>query len=299
MKKGRTGVRKSRRKKQSVPDKWQSELSEETMKRLEREETERNKDWSNAMFFLGANAKLAELFRRAKKGDTDAAQMLLGCLTYNVGEFEKFCSSHPRIANTIVVVGASWPLLHTSMKANKDGALTIPPDHVLRKLGVVRGKRRFNTATSVGTAVAKELYDQMEFYRHTAPPESTALRLTLVEPEADAAGMHLIKFNPHTAREHCWDKSEMGLKTAIDRVRQLEPLSPGNYSQWWKAAEFFFLWQWGKEFQDATDFENWNPAAYGELQPDPARSAKRRDIKKALKQGFMSLANSLRGRVLD
>jgi hypothetical protein len=248
---------------------------------------------------LGANAKLAELFRRAKKGDTDAARMLLGCLTYNVGEFEKFCSNHPRIANTIVVVGDSWPLLHTSMKANKDGALTIPPDHVLRKLGLVRGKRRFNTATSVGTAVAKELYDQMEFCRHTAPPESTALRLTLVEPEADAAGMHLIKANPHTARQHCWDKSEMALEAAIDRVSQLEPLSPGNYSQWWKAAEFFFLWQWGEEFQDDQDFEKWNVAAYEVMTPHAARSAKRRDIKKAVEQGFMSLANSLRERVLD
>jgi hypothetical protein len=275
-----------------------SEITVEEGKHLEQEDAKRNDESSNASFYFGANAKLLELFRRAKTGDVDAARMLLGCLTYNVNEFQKLCSSTTKVAKKIVVTDESWPLLHTDLKGNKDGALTIPPDHFLRKLGVIRGKRRYNAET-LGTAVAKELYDQMEFYRHTAPPESTALRLTLVEPEADAAGMHLIKANPHTARQHCWDKSEMALEAAIDRVSQLEPLSPGNYSQWWKAAEFFFLFQWGEEFQDNQDFKKWNVAAYEGMTPHEARSRKRSDIKRAIKQGFKSLANSLGDRVLD
>jgi hypothetical protein len=90
------------------------------MKRLEQEEIERNKESTSASFYFGANAKLGELFGRAKSGDVDAARMLLGCLTHNVGEFEKFCSSKIGIAKRIVVVGESWPLLHTDLKA-KDG----------------------------------------------------------------------------------------------------------------------------------------------------------------------------------
>jgi hypothetical protein len=251
-----------------LPADFPSEISEEDKKRLEQEEVERNKESSNASFYLAANAKLGKLFRRAKNGDVDAARMLLLCLTYNVGEFEKFCSSKTRIAKRIVVVGEPWPLLHTDLKANKDGALTIPPHHVLRKLGVVRGKRRYNITTSVGTAVAATLYNQMEFYRHT-------LRQTLL------------------------DKREIALDAAIDRIRRLKPLSPSNYGAWWKAAEPLFIRQWGKEFQDDPYFKKWRTAAYKGLEPHVARSAKRRDIKRAIKEGFQSLANTLRDRVPD
>jgi hypothetical protein len=215
---------------------------------------------------LAANAKLGNLFRRAKNGDVDAARMLLGCLSYNVGEFGKFCSCTIRIAKAIVVIGESWPLLHTDLKAN-DGALTIPSNHVLRKLGVVRGGRGYNLATK-GTAVAATLYNHMEFYRHTL-------------------------------RQQLWGASERHLEKVYDRIRQLEPLSPLNFSAWWKAAEPLFILQWGKEFQDDPDFKKWNTAAYKDLASHLARGAKRRDIKKAVKQGFMSLANSVRERVLD
>ena len=232
------------------------------MKRADREETERNKNSSNPSFYFAANTKLRELFRRATKGDVDAARTLLLCLTYNVGEFAKFCSSKTSIAKQLVVIGESWPLLHTDLKANEDGALSIPPDHFLRKLGVVRGKRRYNTATT-GTATAATLYKQMEHYRHTGPME-------------------------------IWYKDEEHLKKVCDRVRQLKPLAPSNFQQWWKATEPLFIWQWGKDFQDHPEFRNWNDAAYKDLAPHVARSAKRRDIKRAVEQGFMSLANSVR-----
>jgi hypothetical protein len=260
-----------------TPTDFPSEITEAEKQRLEREDAERNKESPNAGFYFGANAKLRELFRRAKTGDADAARMLLGCLTYNVDEFQKLCSSTIKIAKKIVVVGDSWPLLHTDLKANKDGAPTIPPGHFLRKLGLVRGKRRYNTA-SKGTGIAFVLYNQMEHYRHTP-------------------------------RQTLRDKREMNLDAAIDRVRQLKPLSPSNYSDWWKAATPLFIWQWGEEFQDHPDFENWNAGAYSKRnlerlaeksgRKQSARSAKRRDVKRAVEQGFMSLANSLRERVLD
>ncbi len=259
-----------------------TEISE-AMKRAEWKETERNKELSNSSFYFGANAKLGELFRRAKKGDVDAAGMLLGCLTYNVGEFEKFCSSKTRIAKHIVVVGESWPLLHTDLEPNKDGALTIPLHHVLRKLGVVRGKRRYNTTASVGTRVAATLYKQMEFYRHTVRQQLwDKLSENVKAGAATVSGM-----------------SEKHLEKIIDRIRQLELLSPSNYSAWWTAAEPLFIWQWGKEFQDDPCFENCNVTAYRNVEPHVARSAKRHDLKRAIKQGFKSLANSLRDRVLD
>jgi hypothetical protein len=235
-----------------------------TVKLAEREQTERHKDASNASFYFRANSQLHELFSRARSGDLDAARMLLSCLNYNVGELQKFCASKTRIAKRMVVIGESWPLLHTGLRPNKDGALTIPPDHFLRKLGVVRGKRRYNTAS-----IAITLYQQIEFYRHTS-------------------------------RQTLWDESEKHLEKLYERVRKLKPFSPSNYHLWWKAAEPLFIWQWGEEFQDHRDFEKWNDhAGYQGLWPNDVRSAKRRDIKKAVKQGFMSLANSLRDRVLD
>ena len=92
----------------------------------------------------------------------------------------------------------------------------------------------------------------------------------------------------------------MALDAAIDRVRQLKPLSPSNYHHWWKAAKPLFIWQWGKEFQDNPYFvEKWNTAAYKDLPAHLARSAKRKDINRAIKEGFESLANSLRKRVPD
>jgi len=243
-----------------------------TMRRAERKQTERNKDLSNASFFLGANSQLNELFTRAKTGNVDAARMLLGCLIYNVSELEKFCSSKTRIAKQMVVIGEPWPLLHSSLKPNKDGALTIPSDHFLRKIGVVRGKRRYDTE-SVGTATAFNLYKQMEFYRHTGA-------MTY------------------------WYKDEKDFKKVYDRIRKLKPLSPSNYLVWWKAAKPLFIKQWGDEFQDHSDFAGWNAAAYRKLMRDShrsvtPRSAKRSNIRNAIKQGFMSLANSLRERVLD
>jgi hypothetical protein len=239
----------------------------EAMRRAERKEIERNKDLPNASFYLRANSQLGELFRRATKGDIDAARTLLRCLRYNVGELEKFCSSKLGIAKQMVVIGESWPLLHTSLKPNKDGALSIPLDHFLRKLGVVRGKRRYNIGT-IGTAIAATLYKQMEYYRHTQ-------------------------------RQTLRDKREVDLDAAIDRVRHLKSLSPSNYPVWWEAAEPLFVWQWGKEFQDHRAFKEWPDAAYKKLAPRVARNEKRRDIKRAVKQGFMSLANSVRDRVPD
>jgi hypothetical protein len=224
------------------PADFPSKITEEEKQRLEREDAERNKESSNASFYFGANAKLRELFRRAKTGDVDAARMLLSCLNYNVGELEKFCSSKTRIAKRMVVIGESWPLLHTGLRPNKDGALTIPPDHFLRKLGVVRGKRRYNTGS-----IAITLYKQIEFYRHTA-------------------------------RQTLWDESEKHLEKIYERVRKLKPFSPSNYHVWWKAAEPLFIWQWGEEFQDHRDFEVWNDhAGYRGLSPNEVRSAKRRE----------------------
>jgi hypothetical protein len=239
----------------------------ETVKQAERKEAERNKDLPNASFYFRANSQLNELFSRARKGDIEAARTLLGCLRYNVGALEKFCSSKTTIAKRMVIIGEPWPLLHTSLKSNKDGAPTIPLDHFLRKLGVVRGKRRYSIE-SKGTEIAIILYGQMESYRHSR-------------------------------RQMLWDKREKNFEKTYNAIRKLKPLSPWNWDVWWKAADPLFTWQWGEEFQGHTSFKKWHNAGYEGMKAHQARSAKRRDIKKAIKQGFKSLANSLRERVPD
>jgi hypothetical protein len=118
-----------------------------------------------------------------------------------------------------------------------------------------------------------------------------------------------MEFYRHTARQQLWGASEKHLEEVYDRILQLKPLSPSNYRAWWKAATPLFIWQWGEEFQDDPDFENWNAGAYSKRKLErlaqksgrkqSARSAKRHDVNRAVEQGFMSLANSLRERVLD
>jgi hypothetical protein len=235
-------------------------------KAAEKAQIEREKELSNGRLFLAANEKLGALFRRAKQGDSNAGRMFLGCLIDNIEQFKKFCVAKRKVAKLMVVLDEPWPLLHTDLKVRK-GYLTLPADHSLRKLGIVRKGRSYNEETTE-TRVALTLYRQMEFYRKLLP-------LTV------------------------WSKDEAKMHECYNVIRRLKRLSPRNYKKWWKAAEPLFDEQWGKQFQDHSDFCDWNAKAYKDLKPHVTRSAKRRDIKKAIKQAFKSLANALRDRVLD
>jgi len=70
-------------------------------------------------------------------------------------------------------------------------------------------------------------------------------------------------------------------------------LSPSNYPAWWKAAEPLFVLQWGKEFQDDPDFAGWNEKNYMGMLASQIPGRKRGDIKRAIRQGFKSLANEI------
>lgn len=223
---------------------------------------------SAPLLFLRANGRLRDLFQLAKKGDREAARYLLSVLTDNVEFFLNLCSKNPKLAREIRFPGAPWPMLHTQLEVNREGYLTVPGNHVLRKLGIIRKGRTFSEE-ALGTRVAKQLYREMDFYRGIAPQNANGYIYTA----RDATHAEQIK-----------------------RIRGLKPLDSSNYVDWWKAAEPLFLQRWGGEFQDHAVFKNWNSAAYevGRLRPhETARSAKRRDIKRALKQGFKSLAISL------
>lgn len=197
----------------------------------------------------------------AKKKDAKAARMLLDCLVENIDRFLNFCSENPKLAREIRFPNEPWPLLHTQLAVNPEGYLTIPKNHLLRTLGVVRAGRSLDEQ-AIGTRVAKQLYRQMDFYRRTL-------------------------------RQQLWDSNEKHLEEAIDLIRRLEPLSPSNYSAWWKAAERLFVLQWGKEFQDDPDFAAWNEKNYMGMLASQIPGRKRGDIKRAIRQGFRSLANEL------
>ena len=141
-----------------------SALTKAQQTKGQREETARNREFSNAHFFFKANGDLDELLRRAKKGDIDAARKLRGCLTHNIELFLAFCAAKPKTAKQSVVLGESWPLLHTDLKANKQRILKLPSDHILRALGVVSNVRTYDS-TALLTSIAHWLYRTMEFYR--------------------------------------------------------------------------------------------------------------------------------------
>jgi hypothetical protein len=216
--------------------------------------------------YLQANGRLHDLFQLTKKGDREAARYLLSLLTNNVERFLNLCSKNRKFAHEIRFPGEPWPLLHTQLKVNEEGYITVPSNHVLRKLGIIRKGRTFSEE-AVATRVALQLYREMDFYRCIAPQYGDGWRYTA----RDAIHADQIK-----------------------RIRALKPLHPRNFVDWWKAAEPLFLQRWGAEFQDYGVFKNWHSAAYEDKrlrQNETARSAKRRDIKKVVKQGFKSLAS--------
>jgi hypothetical protein len=220
------------------------------------------------LLYLQANGRLDDLFQLAKKGDREAAAYLLSVLADNVERFLNLCSKNPTLAREIRFPGAPWPLLHTQLEVNRASYLTVPSNHVLRKLGIIREGHTYSEE-ALGTRIAMQLYREMDFYRRIAP-----------QNDESAVGC--------LARDATHGEQ-------IKRIRALKPLPQSNHHvDWWKAAEPLFLKQWGTEFQNHEDFKNWRAAAYKGLKPNEARSKKRRDIKKAVKDGVKSLATSLR-----
>jgi hypothetical protein len=225
-----------------------------------------------SQLFFAANSRLRELHQLANEGDWEAASYLLPVLTKNVEDFLNLCLQKPTLVRQIWYPGQSWPLLHTQLnrKRPKEG-LTVPKDHVLRKIGVIPG-RRTSSKEAVATRVAIELHVEMEYHRRMAPQEQGGERYTA----RDAAHAEQIK-----------------------RIRALGPLQPSNWHECWKEAERIFDKRYGPQFQDHPDFRNWRVKAYQGKQtkkgkPRKTAGAKRRDIKNAIKGAFRSLANMLK-----
>ena len=197
---------------------------------------------------------VAELIERAEKGDTEAARYLLGRLSASVERFQKFCADNLKIAKAIVSPGESWPLLHTGLEVRK-GYLTVPENHLLRTIKVVKAHRIPDPEKTVTTKIAFWLYGAIEFSRRCSPHD---------------------------------DESK-----TVQAFRQLPPLSPSTVQKWWKAASPYFVEQWGEDFQENKDFETWSHASYAGMKRREAGSRKRADIKRRIKQGFESIAKSL------
>ena len=224
---------------------------------------------SAPLLFLRANGRLRDLFQLAKNGDREAARYLLSVLTDNVEFFLNLCSENPKLAREIRFPGAPWPLLHTQLEVNQQGYLTVPRNHVLRKIGVLRAGRTLSEGAVV-TRVALKLYCEMEFYRQIGPQQLDSAILGSLARDATHAEQ-------------------------IKRIRSLQPLCLLNYADWWKAAEPLFLYWWGEEFQDHADFRNWHAEHYEKQTEGKTRGIKRRDIRKAMQSGFKGLAVILSG----
>jgi hypothetical protein len=246
--------------------------------------------------YLQANGRLRDLLQLTKKFDREAARYLLSLLTNNVERFLNLCSKNPKLAHEIQFPGEPWPLLHTQLKVNEERYLTVPNSHVLRKLGIIRKGRTFSEE-AVGTRVAIQLYCEMDFYRRILPQKvdrGQLLHPLLIEPGTD--GKCKVTPKPNEKVSAAWTLDSLARDAIhaeqIRRIRALKTLSRRNYVDWWKAAEPLFLERWGHEFQGHPDFKGWGAARYLSLKPNEAKSAKRRDIKNAVKRGFKSLASS-------
>jgi len=255
------------------------------------------------LLYFKANGRLDDLFQLAKKGDREAARYLLSVLTANVDRFLILCSEHPTLAREIRSPRAPWPLLHTQLKMNRrEGCLTVPKNHVLRQLGVIRAGRGFSEV-AVGTRIAKQLYAQMEFYRGTAPRQKSLhpLLLKMKTPRGKVAvtikretlsASNILRSLVRNATE-AQQIERFREAEQIERIRALKPLCRSNYVDWWRAGEPLFINWWGAEFQDHEDFKDWSVKRYAGLTTKQARSTKRSDIIKAIKRGFESLAKHL------
>jgi hypothetical protein len=255
--------------------------------------------------YLKANGRLRDLLQLANEGDREAASYLLSVLTKNVQHFLNLCLQKPTLVRQIWEPSQPWPLLHTQLRGTEKG-LTVPGDHALRKLGVIPGRRGFSKKT-ITTAVAKQLYCLMKFYRRPLSGEGgEALRPLQIKPAVGgdvAEGDIDVTINLNETVSSAWTLGHLARDLAhaeqIKRIRALAPLQSTNWREWWKEAEQIFEERWGEEFQDHPDFLNWPaPDTYKNKKtprgkPQKTRGRKRSDIKGAIKEAFRSLANRL------
>lgn len=76
-------------------------------------------------------------------------------------------------------------------------------------------------------------------------------------------------------------------------VRDLKPLDrePKNFAAWWHIAEQIFHYGWLEEYEDHDSFRHyWANETYKGMSEKVKRGLIRRDIKKAIKQAFKSIA---------
>jgi hypothetical protein len=248
---------------------------------------------------LEANGRVNDLLQLAIKGDREATRYLLSLLTKNVEEFLNLCLRNPSLVREVWYPGCPFPLLHTHLRRNKEHYLVLPRDHVLRKVGVIPGRRSFSNE-AVTTRVAIDLYYQMHFYRRMGPQGDGGepLRRRVIKKAPGGKVDVIVRPSQTVSSAYHLGYLARDLSDAerIKRIRALAPLQPTNWREWWKEAESIFDNRYGPQFQDHLDFKAWRVKAYEGKQtkrgnPRKTAGAKRRDIKKAIRNAFKSLAN--------
>jgi hypothetical protein len=207
-----------------------------------------------AKSYLAAGWSIDELIAFAEGGDAEAARYLHDLAIRTTRAIYSLCCANPGAAEAMKQPQAPWPLLDEDLKVNDDGYLTVPKDHLLRKLRVILRGRTIDDSAP-GTKAALMIYRIMDTYRRGAR--------TLT-----------------TKRER--------------EIQKLLPLSEASLPDWWKLAQPFIEEWWSAEFQDHADFDGWKTKSYKNLIVKAARVKKRGDIVKAIKQGLRSVARSLR-----
>jgi hypothetical protein len=137
---------------------------------------------SAAHLYLRTNGCLRGLLLLAGKGDREAATYMLSLLTDTIERFLNICSKDAKLAADIRFPSEPWPLLHTQLEVNQEGYLTVPSNHPLRKLGIVRKGRSFSEG-ALGTRIAMQLCRKMDFNRRITPDsrENVVCRIVPVE----------------------------------------------------------------------------------------------------------------------
>lgn len=209
---------------------------------------------SSSRALLVLNEYVEHLAQLAETGEDAALQYLHHAFVQGIDRLYQIIECNPELAAKVRTPGQPWPLLTSDLKVNRESYLTVPKNHLLRRMGVLRKGQKFYEEAP-GTKAAIELHKIIEHYRRFP--------------------------------------SVIGDRELSESFLALKPLSPANFEDWWSLAEKWIVKWWGFEFQDHSDFKGWKGKNYDRFGGTSARSIKRSDIKKAIKQGLRSIARNL------
>lgn len=244
-----------------------------------------------------AHYALKELLSLSQRGNKQPLGRLIEILTHSVNEFDLFCrhelshlpknydrKSYPDGMDVRDFARRKWVwpgLLSRDADLVKDNETLVEQLGLASEVGVnFSGKMWTRKTTAV--AVALRLLNIVNLYRIQFQGEKRKPIRSGDKQPADFVN------TPYAE----WEQSHPGWRQADKLAQKLPPLDRKTYTDWFKAAEPILIQLYGKEFEDHPCFARYQNKAgqFSVKESKKERGLVRREIKKAIRQAFKSIA---------